>query len=126
MKLPLLLIFLTVSPFSHASRLCPRGSLEFVSCKEQSSSAVSVCRHDDDKLSIGYRPTIFSPVELHAATMTEEADHYVFSQKTDGEDQFLLIIKKSTDDHTRGLFRKVTAGIQTEFTFRCLTRSLNP
>lgn len=111
---------------SHASRLCPRGSLELVSCKEQSSSAVSVCRHDDEMLSISYRPTLFSPVEVHAATMTEEVGHYIFSQKTEGEDQFLLIIKKSADDHTRGLFRKITAGTQTKFTYRCLTRSLNP
>lgn len=125
MKLLFLLIILSASMNSLAARLCPLGSIEFVSCKEQSSSAVSVCRHEDDKLSIGYRPTILSSIELHPATMTEEADHYIFSQRTSGEDKFLLIIKKSTDDHTRGLFRKITAGIQTEFSFRCITRSLN-
>ncbi len=111
---------------THASRLCPRGSLELVSCKEQSSSAVSVCRHDDDTLTVSYRATLFSTVEMYGATMKEEADQYIFSQKIEEGDQFLLIIKKSTDDHTRGLFRKITAGIQTEFTYRCLTRSLNP
>lgn len=112
-------------PFlTHAAKMCPFGFYEIVSCKEQSSVAVSICK-DQEELHLSYQDSPISRVVTFRAYLTEEPQHYIFTRQDDGEDRLELIIRKSVDDHTRGLLKTVTAGIQNEFSFRCVSRNIS-
>lgn len=112
------------SVLAHAAKMCPRGFYEIVSCKEQGSVAVSICR-DQEELFLSYQDSPFSRVVLFPAFLTEKTEHYIFTRQGDEEDQLELIIRKSIDDHTRGSLKTVTAGIQNEFSFRCVSRNIS-
>lgn len=112
------------SHLTHAAKMCPFGFYEIVSCKEQSSVAVSICKNPEE-LIMSYQDSPISRVVFFSAYLTEKPQHYIFTRQDDGSDQLELIIRKSVDDHTRGLLKTVTAGVQNEFSFRCVSRNIS-
>lgn len=122
MKL-IFLFFALFSAQSYAVRMCPRGMAEIVSCKEQSTYSVSVCK-DDEKYFISFLSSPLARTSIFPATMEEEADSYIFTRQETGTDLFELTIPKSIDDHTRGTLKTLSAGVYSEYVFRCLTRNI--
>lgn len=102
--------------------MCPFGHYETVSCKEQSTVAVSICEKKGHIL-LSYQDSPLGAVEVFQASASYDSNVAVFTRLDDGEDILELIIRRSFDDHTQGYLRTVTAGIQNEFSFRCVTRS---
>ena len=96
---------------------------EIVSCKEQSTYSVSICRDDQD-IFISFLSSPLARTTIFPAMMEEESDSYIFTRLQDGTDVFELTIKKSVDDHTRGTLKTLSAGVYTEYIFRCLTRNI--
>lgn len=86
--------------------------------------AVSICK-DEEELIMSYQDSPLARVVFFSASLTEKPQHYIFTRQDDGSDQLELIIRKSVDDHTRGLLKLVTAGIQSEFSFRCVSRNIS-
>lgn len=125
MAMKTILFFLILfSTNSFAVRMCPRGVAEIVSCKEQSTYSVSVCRDDQDYF-ISFQNSPLARTILFPAMMAEEADSYVYTRLGDGEDVFELTINKSVDDHTRGTLKTLSGGLSAEYFFRCLSRNIH-
>lgn len=104
--------------------MCPRGVAEVVTCKEQSTYSVSVCK-DDQQFFMSFQSSPLSRAIIFPAIMEEEADSFIFTRLNDGENVLELTIKKSVDDHTLGTLKIVDTGVVTHHLFRCLTRNIN-
>ncbi len=123
MKTILFLSFF-VSTHCFAVRMCPRGVAEVVTCKEQSSHSVSVCKDDQD-FYLSFQSSPLARAITFPAMMEEEADSFIFTRLGDEDDIFELTIKKSVDDHTQGTLKTLNAGVLNHYLFRCLTRNIH-
>ncbi|WPU63219.1 hypothetical protein [Peredibacter starrii] len=122
MKSTLVFILSLTSLSALAQRMCPTRTFELVACREQNSISISICENKDKKLAMVYRRTLQENVEIYETKLEENNSHYIFRRVTDSSEQMELQVQKTIDDHAPGFFTYSTPTIQTQITFRCLTR----
>lgn len=124
MKIFLPLIAVIAIQTAGAARMCPTGHLEVVTCREPVGQSVSICRDRDENLLMSYLASPEASLFITEASMLDEEGSLIFTPVMTRDEALELVVKKSVNDHTRGILKKNVAGIQTFFSFRCLTRSL--
>ena len=123
MKITLALILMILSLNALAVRMCPVRTLEIVSCKEAGYVSISICENAEGKISMTYKHPASPEVVMFPTEMKEEERTLSFKRLDESSEKMELVVFKSVDDHTRGVLKLTSAGIQSQLSMRCLTRA---
>lgn len=121
----ILILTALISSSAFAVRMCPVRTMEIVSCKEQGSIAISICEYPSEEIVMTYKHPAYPEVEMYPAARSEDLGLIIFKRTDIAPESMELAIRKSVDDHTRGVFKYSTAGVQAQLAMRCLTRYID-